>query len=150
MILYLDTSAYVKRYIREAGTAEVKALFELATIVGTSLICRAELEAAFAKTVRMNPQLYDLIRSQLHVFRQDWPMLFKIKMTEEVVTLAGDLAWEHGLRGYDAVHLASAVIWQRVLAEPVTFATFDRNLWFAAEATRLTPFPSDLTYFKNQ
>lgn len=144
MILYLDTSAYIKRYIRERGSAEIKVLIELATSVGSSRICRAEMEAALAKIVRMNPQIYDLAWHQLQAFRSDWPLLFKIELTEEVVALAGDLAWEHGLRGYDAVHLASAVIWQRLLQEPITFATFDRRLWTAAQVAGMMPFPHSI------
>ena len=36
MILYLDTSALVKRYVREAGTDEVIALLENAGTVGSA------------------------------------------------------------------------------------------------------------------
>ena len=31
---------------------------------------------------------------------------------EPLAARAGTLAWEHGLRGYDAVHLATALFWR--------------------------------------
>ena len=38
------------------------------------------------------------------------------------------LAVEHNLRGYDATHLACALIWQETLGMPVTLALFDIQL----------------------
>jgi predicted nucleic acid-binding protein len=48
------------------------------------------------------------------------------------VERAEALAWEHGLRGYDAVHLASALTWQESVGEQIVLATFDQQLWEAA------------------
>jgi hypothetical protein len=63
---------------------------------------------------------------------------------EMVVTRADGLAWELGLRGYDAVHLASALLWQEGLGEPVAMAAFDLKPWEAAKERGLVPFPDDL------
>jgi predicted nucleic acid-binding protein len=67
-----------------------------------------------------------------------------VQVTEVVVARADTLAWDHGLRGYDAVHLAAASIWQDALGERVTLVTFDRRLWTAAEAVGLDAYPVDL------
>jgi hypothetical protein len=45
------------------------------------------------------------------------------------------------LRGYDAVHLAAAQIWQEKLERSVTLATFDQDLWDAAPKTGLEAWP---------
>jgi hypothetical protein len=42
------------------------------------------------------------------------------------------------------VHLTAALVWQETLGEPVTLATFDRQLWQAGRAARLTAWPDDL------
>jgi len=52
--LYLDTSALIKRYIRERGSQEVASLWGQGNVFLTSLITRAEIMATFAKAVRMN------------------------------------------------------------------------------------------------
>ncbi len=54
------------------------------------------------------------------------------------------MAWDYGLRGYDAVHLASALYWQESLRQRVVLATFDRELWRAGEAAGLGVWPSSL------
>ncbi len=53
MILYLDSSALVKRYIAERGSKNTAELTARAELVATSLISRAEVAAAFAKAVRI-------------------------------------------------------------------------------------------------
>ena len=62
----------------------------------------------------------------------------------EVVAQAGNLAWDHGLRGYGAVHLAAASAWQGALGERVTLVTFDKHLWATAESVGLEAYPADL------
>ena len=57
---------------------------------------------------------------------------------------ADSLAWELGLRGYDAVHLASAALWKEGMGQEVALATFDQQLWEAAIQCGLVPFPDDL------
>ena len=42
---------------------------------------------------------------------------------------------------YDAVHLAAARFWQSSLGEPVTLATYDRQLWQAGDAAGLGAWP---------
>ncbi|MCL5996710.1 MAG: type II toxin-antitoxin system VapC family toxin [Chloroflexi bacterium] len=63
------------------------------------------------------------------------------KRPKALMARADTLAWEHGLRGYDAVHLASAVIWREAPGESVTLATFDKQLWEAAPKAGLAIWP---------
>lgn len=143
MILYLDTSALVKRYVAEPGTAAVTAAIAAAAVTGTSIISRAEMAAALSKAVRVNALSPDMAASALQVFRQEWASLVRIQATEVLLARADSLAWELGLRGYDAVHLASALLWQEGLSAAVTLATFDRRLREAAADSGLFVFPVD-------
>ena len=144
MILYLDASALVKRYTAEPGTPEVNAAITKAEIVGTALISRAETAAALSKAVRVGALTRQAATSALQVFRSEWPNLVRIQTTEMLIAQADTLAWELGLRGYDAVHLAAALLWQDSIGREVTLATFDRQLWQAAGKRGLLPFPQDL------
>ena len=144
MILYLDASALVKRYVAETGSAEVSRAIAEASTVGTALITRAEVAAALARAARVGALTEEEAQAAVGVFRAEWPDLVRVQVTEVVVARADGLAWEHSLRGYDAVHLAAASLWQDALGELVTFATFDRRLWAAAEQVGLIPHPADL------
>ncbi len=58
------------------------------------------------------------------------------------ITVTGD---EEGLRGYDAVQLAAALVWRDAVGQEVILATFDRELWEAAGRAGLRPWPENLT-----
>lgn len=141
MIAYLDASALVKRYVAEAGSVEVGGLIGQAVVVGTAVISRVEVVAALAKAVRMKLVPHNEAASALQVFNAEWVDLVRLQMTETLVIRAASLAWDHRLRGYDAAHLASALFWQDTLGEPVTLASYDRQLWEAAKTTGLLAWP---------
>jgi len=144
MILYLDASALVKRYVAEAGSAEVGAAISQAALTGTALISRAEVAATFGKAVRVDALTQEEALAALQVFRNDWVDLVRIQVTGMVIARADLLAWDHGLRGYDAIQLASALAWQDALGEQVTMAAFDKHLWAVAELVGLAAYPADL------
>lgn len=125
MILYLDASALVKRYVAERGSMEVAAAVAAASPAGTAVISRAETAAALAKAVRMGIITKEDATAALTRFQREWPHFIRLQVTEALVARAAALAWSHGLRGYDAVHLAAALTWQDAMGQPVRVATFD-------------------------
>ncbi len=141
MILYLDASALLKRYVAEAGSQAVTSLITKANVIATAAISRAEVAAALGKAIRMHVLRRDEAAAALQVVTADWEDLIRFQITEVLVARAATLAWDHGLRGYDAVHLAAAVFWQEMLGEPVVLATFDRQLWHGASITGLIAWP---------
>ena len=143
MILYLDASALVKRYIAEAGSPQVAASIAAAELAGTSIITRAEVAAALAKAVRVGTLARDEALACLQAFRNEWTDLVRLQLSELTVSRADAFAWEYGLRGYDAVHLATASLWQDAMGERVTFVAFDRKLWEAAARAGLMVAPAD-------
>jgi hypothetical protein len=64
-------------------------------------------------------------------------------MTEGLVERAEGLAWEHGLRGYDSVQLASALTWQESVGADIVLATFDQQPWDAAKRAGLEAWPAE-------
>ena len=141
MIVYLDASALIKRYVAETGSAAVGKLIDQAEALGTSVISRAEVSAAFAKAVRLKFVTRDAAASAMKQFAADWPHFIRLQLTENLVARAASLAWEQGLLGYDAVHLATALVWHETVGQAVYVATFDRQLWQGAQATGLIAWP---------
>ena len=62
----------------------------------------------------------------------------RIELTTTVGRNAGELAERHGLRGFDAIHLASALWLKSVHSGELLFAAFDRRIALAAAAAGLT------------
>ena len=144
MILYLDSSAIVKQYVVELGSSEVFDAVGQSEMNGTAVASRVEVVAAFRKAVRTGVLSQKEAKILVRNFNRDWHSLVRTRVTERLVLHASDLAWVHGLRGYDAIHLASAAAWQQALGQMVTIATFDQALWSAARMIGLTAFPFDL------
>jgi uncharacterized protein len=144
VIAYFDASALVKRYITEPRSAETIELSTTADVVATSVVSRAEVAAALAKAVRSRILLDKEARKTQRAFARDWPDFARLPVTEMLVARAETLAWDHALRGYDAVQLASALIWQESVGLDVIVATFDTQLWRAAQQEGLKAWPTDL------
>lgn len=144
MIAYLDASALVKRYVVERRSRETIELTATAEMIAVSIVSRAEVAAAFAKAARIGLVTPEIARNAQRRFAEDWPDLLRIPVTEALVERADGLAWEHGLRGYDAVQLASGLTWQESVGEEIILATFDQQLRDAAKRTGLKVWPDIL------
>jgi len=133
MILYLDTSSLVKLYVEEDKSLDIEALVESAEFAATSIVAYAEARAAFARRFRekaFTPQEYNRIKKS---FDKDWNSYLILSLTEDMIRLAGNLAEKHALRGFDSIHLSSALKLRRELSSPVTFSCFDDNLQKASK-----------------
>ena len=144
MILYLDSSALVKIYVREEGTPEVRQAVTQAQYVGTSQITKVEVPSALMKLSRLHILDSGTAQTYLKLFLEQWPDFSSLALTNEVTERALRLVMHYPLRGFDAVHLATALVWQDLIGHQITFATFDKQLWRAAAKTNLSPFPVDI------
>jgi predicted nucleic acid-binding protein len=143
-IIYLDTSALIKRYVHEIGSEALMASWSMFDITGSAIIVYTEMGAALSKAVRLGWQSESDAQAAWQMFQQDWAQLTLIRIDLAVIYRSGDLAWQYGLRGYDALHLAAALIWQDGMGQKITFATYDKQLWEAAQSTSLEIFPAKL------
>jgi predicted nucleic acid-binding protein len=144
MICYLDSSALVKVFLKEPGGSEIQLLMDEAHTTGTVAISRAEVVAALRKAERLGITPSEEAKSARHRFSIEWPLYFRLPVSELLIDRACDLAWTYGLRGYDSIQLAAATTWQATLDTTVVMATFDVRLWEAASRAGLEPYPSDL------
>lgn len=142
MILYLDASALVKAYVEEVESPDVHAVIDRAETIGTAAVTRVEVSAGLAKAARMKILSTSAAEQAVSQFRLEWTRLIRIRISDPLISRADDLAWRFGLRGYDAVHLSAALVWQESLAESVSLATYDRQLWEAGRASELEVWPS--------
>jgi predicted nucleic acid-binding protein len=137
MILYLDTSALVKLYVAEDGSDVVRTAVGAADTVATSRVAYAETRAALAMAARMR-RIDDADRATAaSVFRAEWRLFSIVNVTQPLVEFAAELAETHGLRGFDAIHLASSVFLLQRTQEDVRFLAWDKALLKAAGETGL-------------
>lgn len=137
LILYLDTSALVKLYVREKGSAAVARQLGAADAISTSMVAWAEARAAFARLLRERPSSRTRHRQRVAQLARDWESYAVVELTAAVAHNAGELAERHGLRGFDAIHLASALWLKSTYAGDLAFMAFDVRLSAAAAAAGL-------------
>ena len=125
MIAYFDASAIVKVLIAEEDSEQAARIWDTVERLYTSTLSYTECRAALAAAKRAGR----LTENSLGTARFDLERAFMevdyVDVTRQLVRAAGDLADTRALPGYDAVHLASAL----VLGSPdVTLVTWDRDL----------------------
>lgn len=137
MRLYLDTSALVKLYVVEDESSLVRKTVEEAETVATSLVTYVEGRAAFSRRRREGILAVADHNRIVRDLDDEWERYFVIDVTNPLVKNAAMLAERHALRGYDAMHLASAEFFQEKIREPATFGCWDSRLETAARRQRL-------------
>jgi len=139
--LYLDTSALVKFYVTEEGSESVRDVTGRARLVSTSVIAYVEARAAFARRRREGGLRVSDYRRVIRDLDADWPHYVRLEASESLVRDAARIAEVHGLRAYDTIHLASALVLKRRLIAPVVFGCWDTELKSAAPKVGLQIFP---------
>jgi predicted nucleic acid-binding protein len=128
VILYLDTSALVKLYVRETGSVRTRNWLKQADAAATSVVAYAEARAAFARLHRSAHTSLRRHRQRVAQLNADWESYMRIDLTASVLRLAGETAETYELRGFDAIHLASALWLRDRTGIPCTFAVYDQRL----------------------
>ena len=130
--MYLDTSALVKLYVREEeGYDVVREAVEEAERVATSTVAYAEARAALARKARESDLDEEGHRRAVGALDDEWHRYDRLVVSNLVSYRAGVLAQRYALRGFDAIHLASAA---RLLErfQDLRFLAFDDRLKEAA------------------
>lgn len=130
--MYFDTSALIKLIIDEDGSAHAAELWERADLLVSGQLIYPEARAAVATALRGRRLSHPGYKLAVAALEDSYASMQIIGVDEALARTAGELAAEHGLRGYDAVHLASALA---VNATDVLLATWDKSLATAALAT---------------
>ncbi|MBE9570634.1 MAG: type II toxin-antitoxin system VapC family toxin, partial [Proteobacteria bacterium] len=110
MILYLDTSALLKKYFKENGSSDIISLWKKTTAVVTSTVAYAETMASIFRKKREAKDIDEsLFESVIISFQKDWMSFIHVDVSNDLNEEIGKLVTAHPLRGFDAIHLASAL-----------------------------------------
>ena len=128
-MLFLDTSALLKRYVDEEGTGTIVAAMAGDHVWVASALAGVETEVAIA---RLPVADEDRARQQRR-YEEDWEHFRVVPVDAECLRAAARIAAEQRIRIVDAIHLAAAAR----LPQPFRFLTFDPD---QAEAARSLAF----------
>lgn len=142
---YLDTSALIKRYVQEVGTAWIRSLVA-PTADHTLLTARTTMVEVYSALARRSregsvPAADCAIAAQAFAAHSATEYDF-VELDLNAVALARELVERHPLRAYDAIQLTSALIANQALQVvgllPLIFLSADDRLNAVAVAEGLS------------
>lgn len=135
---YFDTSALFKRYVEEPGRRGVLQLLRRHDCV-TSAVLPVEVRSALRRRVAdgtLDTRRASEILRRLAADRAFWTV---VEVTRDVLAGAEALAATHPLRTLDAIHVASAQLFQaRMTTAELIFVSADARQTTAASAVGMT------------
>jgi uncharacterized protein len=131
---YFDASALVKRYVDEPGRGEVMRLLRRHDCV-TSAVLPLEIRSALRRRMSEGTLDKKQVPEIVKRFTADRPFWTLVEVSSEVLAAAEALAAAHPLRALDAIHVASAQLFEAHLPPPApVFVSADERQTTAAAA----------------
>jgi len=138
---FLDSSALVKRFIREEGTARVLELVRGVPGLRVSRLALVEVTSTLVRRARGGDLEADVLDGLLRGLENEFRSRFDVQPLSEATFMRGaDLVRSHALRAADAIQLASALECAAALSNrsDLTLVSSDHELNAAAEQEGLT------------
>lgn len=132
MILYPDTSALVKKYVQEQQSTAVINAMDSYDALAISSVGYAEAMASFHRKLREKLYAPHQLHAKMREFKKDRQTFIVINPTSRLNAVIDEVLSKYALRGFDALHLSSALLLKRHLKEDTAFACFDSVLNRAA------------------
>lgn len=133
MIAYFDSSSIVKWFFDEPNMDLARGIKDKASLAFTSIVSFPEVMSAVYRAMRegrCSRADMQLVRGE---FLRVWPDFQWVRVSEGLIQRAEQLIFRYGLKGYDSMHLASALVLKEEGDEiDLFFSCFDRNLNHAA------------------
>ena len=134
MIVYFDSSSIVKWFFDESHAVASRNVRDQAEAVVTSPLSYPEVMSAIRRAGadgRCTRNDAKFLREEFHSVWKDFHL---VRIEEPLIQRAGDLVFQYKLKGYDAMHLASALALTGSGTKiALFFSSFDRNLNHAAK-----------------
>ena len=133
---YFDTSAVVKRYVLEPGSLQVRGLLRRHDFL-SSAITPLEILSALGRRRRsgdLSEKSFTAAVRRVDNDRTRWEL---IELTAVVLNRAEGIIPRWPMRALDALHIASALVFQAAAGLRIRFVTGDHRQRDAAEQMKL-------------
>lgn len=143
-MLYLDSSALVKSYLNEVGTAAVRIRLSSAERIFTSALTYAEVHTVLGRKYQARELPRQEFQTARDAFVRDW-VLALLVLELDTKTLSGvpGLVERYPLKASDAVHLASGLWLHDMLQLSADFAAGESKLEFGVADKSLARIASE-------
>lgn len=138
MMIFMDTSAWVKYFIDEDGTEEIQKFIlnesdAETNVFSASAVTYAEMLATLRRSLEGKRVTEDEYNQAVIAFKEQWENIDIPEVNDALIEKSGALAQKYSLKGCDAFQLASALT---IRAD--VFVNSDDDLRNAAKHSGLT------------
>jgi hypothetical protein len=142
-ILYLDTSALVKIFVREEGTEQIRRLVhpDAGHRLAILSLSRVEFRAAIRRRATLGHFDTEVADGLIRDFADRLSTVFQVQpVNEAVLEKAARVIDRHSLRAYDAMQLGGCIVLKATLGDQMEtrFVCADDELLIAAQREGLT------------
>ena len=137
-MLYLDSSALIKRYIHERGSSAIEARLQAGEKVFTSVFSFAEIHTVLGRKQQNRELTGEAYGTLVEKFIRDWLFsLSPLELDEKTMADLPDLVRRFPLKAADAVHLASALWLYHTSRLVPSYAEGEQRLQFGVSDKQL-------------
>lgn len=129
----------IKLYVEEEDREVVFDAVEEATTVATSTVAYAEARSGLARRFREGYFTEEEYRRIVNRLNENWKTYTRLPVSNLLTREAGEMAERHSLRGFDAIHLASAKRLEGRF-DGLRFLAFDDRLMNAAKDASMSVY----------
>jgi predicted nucleic acid-binding protein len=136
-MIYLDSSALVKRYVEEDGSDKVQLLISETDIVFVCRLAYPETLSAITRRQRIGDISDRSFKRVKEQFKSDWEGMTIVEIRNETLQFVDVIIDRYALKGADSVHLSSALWLKRIMKSDIAFVASDVALLVAAQKEKL-------------
>ncbi len=124
--VYLDTSTYIKLYIKEKGSEEARNLVRNGRIISSNILL---IESFSALSRKKHGREIDekVFKNLIGQMKADLQYIEIVRLTDKVLRKAEEVVLHSDARALDAIHIASALIFREGSSIKFSFVTSDRK-----------------------
>jgi predicted nucleic acid-binding protein len=111
-LYYLDSTAWLQYYVREAGSDEVAELFKPSVPLACAAFGFVEVIVTLSRLAHSGAISHEDLQHKVHDIENDWSQFLQIYASPRVIKLTESIALKHNFSPERALHIAS-VLWLR-------------------------------------
>lgn len=124
--IYIDTSAYLKIFLKEKSSNKVRKLVKKNRLFASAILT-SECFSVFSKR-RQGKEIDDKTFDRLvNRVKKDLPYIEIVRLTDDVLRRTEEILLHSDVQTLDAVHIASALLFQESTGIALTFVTSDKR-----------------------
>jgi len=124
--VYLDTSTYLKLFMKERGSRAARNLVRKSRIISSAILtieCFSSLSRK-RKRGEIGDKDFDKLVSRI---KRATEYIEILRLTDEILLTAESVALQSDSRTLDSIHIASALIFKDTIEIDLTFVTSDKR-----------------------